>query len=76
VREAARKADIGGAAWGEVDVGNARAIWKENGGKIFSLTEWDARRYLETTVPTALRTLGRDAQADYAVLMQAAARYS
>ncbi|MBV8653663.1 MAG: TRAP transporter substrate-binding protein [Alphaproteobacteria bacterium] len=76
VREAAHKADIDGAAWGESDVTNARARWHDNGGKIFALAEYDARRFLEITVPTALRYLNMDAQADYAVLKQAAARYS
>lgn len=74
-REAARKADADGAAWGETDVTHAAQEWQRNGGKTVTLPAEDAKKYLATVVPTAMKHLSPAARADYAVLMAASARY-
>jgi len=76
VRDAAAKADIEGASWGEGDVTNARALWEKNGGKTLILSDDEARRYLDIVVPTALRNLSKATRADYDVLKAASAKYA
>jgi TRAP-type C4-dicarboxylate transport system substrate-binding protein len=76
VREAARKADVAGAAWGEEDVVNAQKLWENNGGQTVTLSDADAKQYLGIVVPAALRNLGTEARADYDVLKAASQKYS
>jgi len=76
VREAARKADVEGAAWGETDVVNAHAIWEKNLGQTIVLSDDDAKHYLDIVVPAALRNLGTEARADYEVLKAASLKYN
>ena len=76
VRDAAHKADVDGAAWGETDVTNAHAAWEKNGGQTITLSDADAKQYLDIVVPTALGHLSADARADYEVLKTTSAKYS
>ncbi|HWK45217.1 MAG TPA: TRAP transporter substrate-binding protein [Stellaceae bacterium] len=75
VREAAGKADIEGAVWGEGDVANAKMLWEKNGGQTLTLPADDAKKYLDIVVPTALRNLNPATRADYEVLKAVSAKY-
>jgi TRAP-type C4-dicarboxylate transport system substrate-binding protein len=76
VRDQAHKADITGAAWGEADVTKERGVWESNGGHTLTLPAADAKLYLDTVVPAALRHLTADARADYDALKAVSAKYS
>jgi TRAP-type C4-dicarboxylate transport system substrate-binding protein len=76
VREAARKADVAGIPWGEADVVNAHKIWESHGGETHTLSDAEAKQYLDIVVPAALRNLGTEARTDYDVLKAASQKYS
>ena len=68
VADAAHKADVDGAAWGETDVDNAKGLWEKNGGKVYSLSDEEAKKYLDIVIPVGLKALTPAAQADYQAL--------
>lgn len=73
MHEAAHKADVEGAKWGETDVANAKTLWQKNGGKIIELPPEDGKRYLDTVVPVAFKALNPTAQAAYTAIKAVAA---
>ena len=68
LRSAMQKADTDGLDWAQKDVDNAEATWTKNGGQIFTFSDDDKKRFLDTVVPVAMNTLTPAAKADYAVL--------
>ena len=68
VLEAAHQADLKAAPWGEADVVNAAKVWAEHGGQSYSLSPADAKQYIDTVVPVALKSLTPAARTDYAAL--------
>ena len=72
VLEAAHQADLKAAPWGEADVVNAAKVWAEHGGQSYSLSPADAKQYIDTVVPVALKSLTPAARTDYAALKAAA----
>lgn len=68
ILDAAHRADVDGLPWAAQDVSNARKLWETNGGQVFTLSEADARQYLDVVVPIALKSLTPAARADYEVL--------
>ena len=76
VLDAARQVDTESQAWAAQDVANAEKLWQANGGQVFTLSDADAKQYLDVAVPAAVKFLTPAARADYEVLKATAAKLS
>jgi TRAP-type C4-dicarboxylate transport system substrate-binding protein len=76
VRNAARKADVGGAAEAEADVKKGMNGWQANGGKVIEFSAADAKSYLDLVVPASLAKLNAEGRQDYDILKSVSTKYT
>ena len=76
IADVARQTDVETIPWGLQDVANGNKLWAANGGQTYTLTDEDAKSYLDQCVPVALKSLSPAARADYDALKAAAASFS
>ena len=73
IEEVARQTDAESIPWGAQDIAHGTKLWADNGGQTYTLSDADAKTYLDQCVPVALKMLRPAARADYDALKAAAA---
>ena len=72
IDEVARQTDAESIPWSMQDVARGNKLWSDNGGQVYTLSDADAKSYLDQCVPVALKSLPPAARADYDALKAAA----
>ena len=76
LREAARQTDAavaGPRAKARID--EAKTIWEKGGGEFIQLSPADAKAYLDTVIPVAMKELTPAARQDYELIRRVGAQY-